>query len=372
MKIKILFIISTFSKGGGAESLLTTIVNNLNPNKYEIGIVEIVHDDIKEEPINENIKVYPYYVRADDPEYNSKMYYVYHEWDQVIERIIPQDYDIYVSFNYLKPTFLLPPGKKNVAWIHGGVYVLAQADKQEELALQNSSFYKANRIVSISDVTTQLLIELFPEHKDKLIVLYNGLDIQKIIKKSKETAKAKLQHPALLSIGRLDKNKNPVRLLNIFAELHKKIPKAHLYYLGYGKLSEDVLRIAEEYGLSDNVHLLGYYDNPYPIIAQCDVVCMFSKSEGFPMALLEGVALGKPFVSSVIGGARILANNQRCGRVITTDEEAVLAIADMLQMDTARIQEECQKSIKRFRLDNYIRQIENLFDELMELRGNEY
>lgn len=366
MKIKILFIISSFSKGGGAESLLTTIVNNLNPNKYEIGIVEIIHDNIKAEPINDNIKVYPYYVRADDPEYNSKMYYVYHEWDKVIEGYIPQDYDIYISFNYLKPTFLLPPGKKNVAWIHSDVYVLARTDKQEEYALQNTSFYKANRIVSISDITTQSLIELFPEHKDKLRVLYNGLDIQRVTQKSKETTKVELQHPAVLSIGRLEKRKNPLRLLNIFGELYKKDSRVHLYYLGYGELSEDVLRIAVERGLSDNVHLLGYYDNPFPIIAQCDVVCMFSDSEGFPMALLEGVALGKPFVSSIIGGARILANNQRCGRVITTDEEAALAIEDLLHMDMARVEEECQKSIKRFGLDNYIQQIEALFDEMLK------
>ena len=44
---RIFFIIYSFSTGGGAESLLTTIVNNLNPEKYEIGIMEIVHYGVK-------------------------------------------------------------------------------------------------------------------------------------------------------------------------------------------------------------------------------------------------------------------------------------------------------------------------------------
>ena len=71
---KVFFIINSFSWGGGAEALLTQIVNHLNPEKYEIGLMEIIHADIKKEPVNSNVKIYPYYVRADDPERKAKMY----------------------------------------------------------------------------------------------------------------------------------------------------------------------------------------------------------------------------------------------------------------------------------------------------------
>ena len=362
---KIFFIISTFSMGGGAEALLTTIVNNLSPEKYEIGIMEIVHDDIKVEPINKNIKMYPYYVKANDPERKSKMYYVYHEWNKVIADYIPSDYDLYVSFNYLKPSFLLPPGKKNIAWIHSDVYDLAQTDKTEEQELQNEAFYKVNKIVSISDITTQSLKELFPDHKSKIRVIYNGLDIQNVREKSYEVTEIKLEHPSLLAVGRLDKRKNPLRLLNIFAKVHQKNPNVHLYYLGYGDLSQSVLSEAEKLELLDYVHLLGYYDNPFPIVSQCNMICMFSTSEGFPMALLEGIALDKPFVSSVIGGSRILANGQQCGKSVETDEDAVNAILDFLCADPNRIKERCRESIQRFELKSYIQQIEQLFDEVI-------
>lgn len=362
---KIFFIIASFSKGGGAESLLTTIVNNLNPNKYEIGIMEIVHDVIKVEPTNANIKIYPYYVEESDPERNTKMYYVYHEWDKVIADYIPQDYDMYVSFNRLKPSFLLPPGKKNIAWIHGDLYKLAQEDMTEERELQNEAFYKAKRIVAISDITTQSIESLFPEHKDKIRTIYNGIDIEKVRKQANETALVNLEHPAILSVGRLDANKNPLHLLNIYEQVHRKRNDVHLYYLGYGDLQEAVASAANEKGISDQVHFLGYYDNPFPIMVQCDVIGMFSVSEGFPMALLEGVALDKPFVSSVIGGSRILANGQRCGRTAETDEEAVNAILNFLSADQSIVKKECCESIQRFALADYIRQIEELFEEVM-------
>ena len=88
---RIFFIIYSFSTGGGAESLLTTIVNNLNPEKYEIGIMEIVHYGVKTEPINKNIKIYPYYVRIDDQERKKKCIMCFMnggEFEQIIFRQI--------------------------------------------------------------------------------------------------------------------------------------------------------------------------------------------------------------------------------------------------------------------------------------------
>lgn len=363
---RVFFIIYSFSAGGGAEALLTTIVNNLNPDKYEIGIMEIVHYGVKREPINENIKIYPYYVRFEDPERKAKMYYVFHEWEKIIEEYVPKDYDLYVSFNYLRSSFLLPPDKKTIAWIHGGMQTFAQEDKQEERALQDKAFYKADRIVAISDLTAEYIRELFPAHSEKIRIIYNGIDIAKIQEKSKEYTSVKLEHPALLAVGRLDENKNPLGLLEIFTQVHNENPATHLYYLGYGILEEAVIKVAEEKGISGYVHLLGYCDNPFPIISQCDIICMFSISEGFPMVLLEGVALDKPFVSSVIGGARTLANGQACGKVVETNEDAVQSILKLIHADQSEIERECRKSIKRFELKPYIQRIEELFDEVID------
>lgn len=365
MKKKVFFIISSFSKGGGAESLLTTIVNNLNPDKYEIGIMEIVHANIKKEPINKNIKVYPYYVEESNPERKKKMYYIYHEWGKVIAEYIPKDYDLYVSFNCLKPSFLLPPGKKNIAWIHGGMLNLSKRAMFEERMLQNKAFYKTDRIVSISDITTQYLKELFPAHVDKVRILYNGLDVQRVRNRANKPTEICLEHPSILSVGRLDANKNPLRFLDIFEKVHERNSNVHLYYLGYGDLEEAVIKSAEEKGILKQVHLLGYHENPFPIMSQCDVIGMFSISEGFPMALLEGVALDKPFVSSVIGGSRILADGQRCGKTVETDDEAADAILNLLRERPEDIKRACRKSIERFALDTYINKIEELFDEVL-------
>ena len=56
-KTKILFFLWSFSLGGGAEKILSTIVNNLDSEKYDIDILEIEHFDKGYEPVNDNIRI---------------------------------------------------------------------------------------------------------------------------------------------------------------------------------------------------------------------------------------------------------------------------------------------------------------------------
>ena len=366
MKRKILFIIWSYTFGGGAEALLTMIVNHLNPEKYDISIIEYHHAEIKTEPVNENIHVLPYIQAVDTPEKYSKTYQLYHMPELLIDTYIKKDYDLYISFNYLIPTFLLPKGTKNISWIHGNVYDLADKQVLRERKRQDIAFYKVKKIVVISDLTEQSLKELFPNHQEKLVKIYNGVDINKIKKKADEAAEIKIEHPSIVFIGRLEEAKDPIRLLNVLKLVHKYGIKAHLYYLGSGELRDVIFNEATEKGVADFIHLLGYKQNPFPIIKQCNVTCLLSKGEGFSMSLLESVALGIPFVATKVGGANELSNNQSCGSTIETDEEAALSIYKWIITDREEIKRKCAESIKRFSLNDYIHKIEMMFDEVMD------
>jgi len=367
MKKKILFIIWSFSFGGGAEALLTMIVNHLNPQKYEIGIIEYYQAGIKKEPINENIVYLGAITSESDLERKKKYYYLLNEPNRMISKYIPSDYDLYVSFNYQIPSFFLPEGRRCLAWIHSDIYDLRGEEQEKYLWLQNEAFKKAEKIVSISDLTTESLKELCPAHADKIVEIYNGVDIDAIKRKSKEPVEIVLKHPNMLFVGRLEERKNPVRLVNVLECLHECGKFAHLYFLGQGEMGEEIEALSVQKGLSEYVHFLGYHQNPFPIMAQCDVNCLLSRSEGFSMSLLEGVSLGKPFVATHIGGASILSDGGICGRVVETDGQAAQAVSYWLGQDRERLKNECERSIKRFALSKYIAEIESLFDELLEM-----
>lgn len=362
MKKKILFIIWSYTWGGGAEALLTMIVNHLNPEKYDISIIEYEHAGYKVEKVNSNIHVLPPIEKIETPDHQKKGYQVYHTPEILIDKYIKSDFDLYVSFNYQIPTFLLPKGTRNISWIHGDVYDLSGEDAKREWGLQDKAFDKVEKIVAISDRTYQSLYELFPRHREKIIKLYNGIDIYDVRNKAKKDTDIILSKPSILFSGRLDENKNPLRLLEIFQLVLSQKPSAQLYFMGEGSQKDILKEKIENLKLVDSVHILEYQQNPFPIIRQACVTCLVSKSEGFSVSLMESVALGIPFVSTDVGGAELLTNNEKCGRVINTDEEATDAIIELLDADKEQIKHECEESIKRFSIDEYISKIESLFD----------
>ena len=365
---KILFIPGTFSNGGGSEALLTSIVNNLNPNKYEISILENYHYEEKKEPVNAYVHVLPYLVDAtNDKERKEKKYRIFNDTDAYIEENIPRGYDLYVSFNYLQ-AYLLPPWGKNLQWQHGDIYnCLSDPVLLEEHDKQNSMYNKAEKMVVISDYTEQSVIDVFPEQRKKLVKIYNGIDIELIRKKSKEPTNTIIKEkPSMVISGRLESGKDPVRAVDILSLIHLKGIKLHLYYLGKGKLKEDILKKAQEVGLDRYIHVLGYYDNPFPIVKQCNCSLMTSKSEGFQMSLLESLALGVPFVSTDVGSSKLMSNNGRCGKVFCSDEEAANAVIELIEKPNEQIIKECNLSVQRFEMKEYIRKIEALLDEMLE------
>ena len=56
-KKKVLFYLWSFSLGGGAEKILATIVNNLDPDKYDIDILEMEHFDKPMPKLREGINI---------------------------------------------------------------------------------------------------------------------------------------------------------------------------------------------------------------------------------------------------------------------------------------------------------------------------
>lgn len=358
--------------GGGAEALLTTIMNALDDTgRYQIGVMEIIHASIKSEPIHKSIRVYPYYTDADAPDRKERMYFVYHEWEKVIKDYIPQDYDIYVSFNYLRPSFLLPKNKKSIAWIHSDVYDLINKypnqikDMSEECELQRKAFKSVNRIIPISDITKQSIEDIFPEFKNKTELLPNGIDVERIKRMAEINTDVALEGYAIIVVGRLETRKNPLRALTIFERVLKSCEDANLYYLGYGDLEEEIYREISKRDLFDHVHFLGYHDNPFPIIRQARLTLMTSYSEGFPMSLLESVALGVPYVSSVVGGSRMLCQNKPVGAVFHTDDEAVEEILNYSKFDIKTIRKYCEEVITEYDLPQYICKIENIINEVL-------
>lgn len=109
----------------------------------------------------------------------------------------------------------------------------------------------------------------------------------------------------IVSAGELNKNKNTevvVRALN-------EVPGTHYVACGVGPEKENLEKLAEELGVSERFHLMGYRTDVAELMAMSDVFTMMSFREGMPRSLLEAMDLGLPCVGSDTRGIRDLIDS---------------------------------------------------------------
>lgn len=114
---------------------------------------------------------------------------------------------------------------------------------------------------------------------------------------------ARVRH--LLSVGRLEREKNPLLLADIMAALMRDDPAWRLVVVGEGPLREDLEARMEELGLNGAVQLRGYVpiDGELPeLYRSADIFLHVSFTEGVPQVLFEAFAAGLPVVATDVGG----------------------------------------------------------------------
>lgn len=367
MKKKLLFIIWSFSYGGGAEKILSNIVNNLDKNKYEIDVLEYYYIGIKKEKINDNINLLPPILNVKDRSIFNKIKnkiisFMITRYPKLIRKMyLNKTYDVEIAFNYMIPTFLLneKSGKK-ISWMHGAIYDLKENKKN--FKLQKKALKKVDNIVSISKKTYNSIINVFPEYKNKLSIIHNGYEFSEIEKMAKGKNNNKVD---LLFCGRLDKNKNPIKMLNILKIIKEKGYDYKLGFLGTGELLGIVKNYIENNNLEHNVCIFGYSNNPYSYMNNSKLICMTSYSEGFPTVIIEGMTLGKPFVTTSVAGVDEMYDNGKCGFIIDDDEKYANKIIEILseKKKYEQMSRHCKSYVKKFSIENQIQKLEELINE---------
>ena len=99
-------------------------------------------------------------------------------------------------------------------------------------------------------------------------------------------------------VGRLCAQKNQLRLLDIFEDVHRMRPDSVLLLVGRGEQEEFIRRKIEELGLSDAVRLLGVRDDVSQLLSAFDVFVFPSTHEGLPFTLIETQCNGLPAISA--------------------------------------------------------------------------
>lgn len=188
------------------------------------------------------------------------------------------------------------------------------------------SSIRYKKIVSVSDSVMDEYI-FGKMLKKKSIIIPNPIDIESILEKAD---KAELnQKSDIVFLGRLSVSKNPIFFIEIVKKLVSKYPALRVFIIGDGELREEVEKKINEYKLGNNIRLWGFQKNPYGLLKNTKLVCMTSNWEGFGLAAVEGLSLGKPVVAKNVGGLKKIVNNS-CGALCETKEQFVMSLEQLL------------------------------------------
>ncbi|MCM3363553.1 glycosyltransferase family 4 protein [Niallia sp. MER TA 168] len=156
--------------------------------------------------------------------------------------------------------------------------------------------YFTNKVVHVSKGEEKEAIKHKLVNKKKSTVIYNGMNVPSPQDKvSNETIN-------IVTIARMDEQKNPWDSIKIIEALVKEIPDIKYTFVGDGYFYNDIKKYVKEHGLEKRILLPGFLDNPLNVVKKADIFLLTSLYEGLPYALIEALAYKVPLVVTNVTG----------------------------------------------------------------------
>jgi glycosyltransferase involved in cell wall biosynthesis len=141
----------------------------------------------------------------------------------------------------------------------------------------------------------------------------------------------------LLSVGRLEPEKNPLLLVDALARLeHERPGRFRLTWLGQGRLRDAVVAHAQAAGVDHALDLRGFVAFGPELLAFYRSSHLFvhvSLTEGVPQVLIEALASGTPIVATDVGGVAAALDSGRAGLLVPPENIDALVAAVLRMTD---------------------------------------
>jgi glycosyltransferase involved in cell wall biosynthesis len=383
MKRRVLFFMNSLY-GGGAERVLQTLLNHLPANDYDITLYAL-----NQQPLN---KLYPrsltyrYVFRQGGANRLQHLWYrignkikllIYHHMSpKVFYRLFVRGtYDVEVAFIEGYATRIISgstnPNSRKLAWVHIDLqqnhWTLAH-DCYHSKHEEDKSYRLYDKILCVSKTVKQSLQELYPALTN-VEVCYNPINSRHITDAARRGADCtnfiKCKNGlTFVSIGRLVHQKGYDRLIPIMARICSLGHRFTLNILGEGADRQLLEELIRQHGLENEIHLLGFQDNPYPYLAQSDVFLCSSRSEGYSTVVTEAYILGVPTVTTRCSGMDELINDGVDGLISKNDAEALFEAIKRLWDDNMFqiLKEGALRRVNDFSIEKTMHEVINLIN----------
>ncbi len=142
----------------------------------------------------------------------------------------------------------------------------------------------------------------------KVTVVYNGTNTA-LFKPDVAPLPLKEEFGAdfiLLTVRKFYRRKGLQDVIKAMPQVLKECPKVCFVIIGYGPLEQELKQLAESLNLQEHVRFLGRLPNDElpPYYAAADAFVIPSHEEAFGVVAAEAMAMGKPLISTAVGGLK--------------------------------------------------------------------
>lgn len=248
---------------------------------------------------------------------------------------------------------LMNPGLKIYYTVHD-TYLFTELSPKNKLL----AGLVCRKLVAISDAVKEDIAKNGIK-ETKIVRIYNGVDFSRFdIRENQDRKEGDLV--AITNAARLYPAKKGQDILIKAVSLLKQEGYRLRVNLAGGPVPDDpdamkrMQDLCKEWGLEEEVKILGNVDNIPDLLEQTDIFVMASRFEGFGIAAVEAMGMGIPCVASNIAGLNEVIDSDMVGRLFSPGDEKELAASlkyviehiDSYQGDEIALNARCRFSIE--------------------------
>ena len=309
---------------GGAERVLVDIINNIS-DKFNITVFTIYSGGILEKELNHNVKIVSLYQNQN----RVLPLYILLNSRKIYNKFIKNNFDIEVAFLEGPITrifrFKNKKSVRKIAWVHNDITKVFGNNIKAKIKkkLDKSVYKNYDEIVFVSNENKNSFKNLYG-NIGKQIVIYNYLDKNRIIEKSKENKEIlkKEETPIFVTVARLTKQKGIDRLIKVHKRIIDDGIKHKIYVIGDGVEKDKLKKLIKQFKIEKSFILLGKKENPYCYIKSADYFCLLSLYEGYGMVIEEAKIFNKPILITKTAAVEAVRDYEK-SLIIENNEEDI-------------------------------------------------
>lgn len=322
MKIRVLEVLPTL-KRAGAERMAVSLACRLDPGRFEAAVVSL----------------YDAFPGGLEPELEAAGVSVWHLGKRpgLDIRMAPRLRRVFRSFSpdvihthsyVLRYSLPAGVGMRKTAMVHT-VHNLAMKETDfTGRMLHRAVFGSRVAAVAVGGEVARTYRDLYG--REPAATILNGIDTA-AFRRPEARAQWRAAHGfgetdfLVVSVGRLDPQKNPLGLIDAFALAFGDNQRGHLLLAGDGTLREAAQRRAVERDVAKRVHFLGVVADVAGLLTASDLFALASDWEGTPLAVIESMAAGLPVLATAVGGVSELVSDGEAGMLTPAGDMRALA-----------------------------------------------